>query len=77
MYFSDDEVTSVFKNVFSWLRENGDFFFKETCYHSTGKISVCIGIQWYYFNRSIKHLDAYVICDRFEDMVKYRMLYYT
>ena len=40
MYLSDTEVTSVFKKVFKWLRHDGYFFFRESCYRPYGKVLI-------------------------------------
>ncbi|XP_064641506.1 uncharacterized protein LOC135496243 [Lineus longissimus] len=36
MYLTNDEVRKLAKNALKWLREDGYFFFRESCFHQSG-----------------------------------------
>ena len=36
MYLEDAELRNLFAKLLCWLRPNGYFFFRESCYHSSG-----------------------------------------
>ncbi|XP_013395657.2 phosphoethanolamine N-methyltransferase 3 [Lingula anatina] len=36
MYLSDEEIVTLTRKVLSWLRDDGYFFFRESCHHSSG-----------------------------------------
>ena len=38
MYLEDVEVKNLFTNMLRWLRPDGYFFFRESCYHSSGVV---------------------------------------
>lgn len=38
MYLSDAETSSVFRKVLGWLKPDGHFFLRESCYHQSGNI---------------------------------------
>lgn len=39
MYLEDAELRNLFAKLLCWLRPNGYFFFRESCYHSSGDTS--------------------------------------
>jgi len=38
MYLEDVEVEKLFVNMLRWLRPDGYFFFRESCYHPSGTL---------------------------------------
>lgn len=38
MYLSDEETSGVFRRVIKWLKPNGHFFLRESCYHQSGNM---------------------------------------
>jgi len=41
MYLEDAELRNLFAKLLCWLRPNGYFFFRESCYHSSGVLPLC------------------------------------
>ncbi|PAA55922.1 hypothetical protein BOX15_Mlig004058g1 [Macrostomum lignano] len=39
MYLDDSEVAGVFRKVLDWLRPDGYFFFRESCFHKSGSVA--------------------------------------
>lgn len=42
MYLQDEEVKNLIKETLFWLREDGYLFCRESCYHQSGTLMLCV-----------------------------------
>jgi phosphoethanolamine N-methyltransferase len=54
MYLSDEETEQLLQKSLTWLKPSGTLFFRESCFHSSGRLKRNI-ISKYLFNNFRKY----------------------
>jgi phosphoethanolamine N-methyltransferase len=45
MYLSDEETEQLLQKSLTWLKSDGTLFFRESCFHSSGRFSIIENIH--------------------------------
>ena len=72
MYVDDDECRSLLTKILSWLKEDGVLFFRESCFHQSGKNSLMF---WSLYELVILITQVYLSWVRVYHLYKVWLLY--